>query len=244
MRPMSFFWGLGLFLCLILQGCDARPDTHAEQRRIANAPLANQNAGASSGDARVLEREESIGERFTLVMLGDSITAGFGLPADEALPVKLEQALLEKGETTKIINAGVSGDTTADALARFNWSVGPQADGVLIALGGNDLLQGLDPASTKANLATIIENAKARDLSVFLAGMRAPGNYGREFQSAFDDLYPSLAKTYDIAFYPFLLDGVGAKTALNQPDGIHPNKKGVAVIVEGLSDFLAAEINN
>lgn len=237
MRRMPFLLGLGVVFCLITQGCDARQSS-ATSQSAASISLDEEISNVPGA----LDRDDNKGERYILIMLGDSITAGYGLPADEALPVKLELALLEKGETTKIINAGVSGDTSADALARFDWSVGPDANGVLIALGGNDLLQGIDPAATKANLAAIIEKAQARNLAVILTGMRAPGNYGRDFQRAFDDLYPSLAARYDIALYPFLLEGVGASSTLNQSDGIHPNKKGVGVIVEGLSDFLTANL--
>lgn len=147
-----------------------------------------------------------------------------------------------RGSNVTIVNAGVSGDTAADALARFDWGFAGEADGVLIALGGNDLLKGVDPEVTEENLRAIIVKAKARGLLVLLAGMRAPGNYGDDFRSAFDAIYPRLAREEGVAFYPFLLDGVGGEAALNQRDGIHPNPQGVAVIAGKLAPFIAGVI--
>jgi len=179
---------------------------------------------------------------FHLVILGDSITAGYGLNAKQALPSQLEHTLLSKGHNITIINAGVSGDTTADALNRFDWSVEEKANGVLIALGGNDLLQGINPAKSRANLASIIEAAKSRNLVIMLAGMRAPGNYGENYQREFDQIFPDLAHNYDIPLYPFLLNDVATNPALNQPDGIHPNEAGVSIIVNGLIPFIERNI--
>lgn len=175
---------------------------------------------------------------FHLVMLGDSITAGFGLAAPEALPVQLETALRGQGQAITIVNAGVSGDTTGDARNRFNWSVDEKADGIFIALGGNDLLQGVNPEITRDNLVHIITAAKARNLTVLLAGMIAPGNYGVQYQTEFDRIFPELANDYSIAFYPFLLEGVATDPTLNQADGIHPNEKGVDILVENLTPFI------
>lgn len=176
-------------------------------------------------------------------MLGDSITAGYGLPAGEALPDKLQAALRADGAPITVVNAGVTGDTTGDALARFDWVFADDADGVLIALGGNDLLQGIAPSVTESNLRKIIEKAKARGLVVLLAGMRAPGNYGSDYRQAFDAIYPELALDENVPLYPFLLDGVAQSRDFNQGDGIHPNNKGVSVIVKQLEPFVASAIS-
>ncbi|HXI86810.1 MAG TPA: arylesterase [Parvularculaceae bacterium] len=175
---------------------------------------------------------------FRLIMLGDSIAAGYGLAADQALPARLEAALRARGLAVNIINAGVSGDTTSDALARLDWALGTGADGVLIELGGNDLLQGVDPQTTKANLKAIIERVKAQGLFVLLVGMRAPGNYGAAFAKDFDAIYPALAEGEGIPLYPFLLEGVATTPSLSQRDGIHPNKDGVNKIVSNLAPFI------
>ncbi|MEO1150350.1 MAG: arylesterase [Pseudomonadota bacterium] len=230
-------------LCVIVfsHGCE-RASAPTDDAAIARVGLESENGQAAPQQAAPTPPTSAIADpqpgRFRLVMVGDSITAGFGLPAPEALPVKLQSALDEQRCAITIVDAGVSGDTTADGLNRFGWSVDPDADGVLIALGGNDLLQGIAPDQTRANLAAMIEKAKARDLQVILAGMRAPGNYGTTFQDRFDAIFPDLAATYDIALYPFLLEGVGAVPSLNQPDGIHPNRQGVAKITDAVSTFL------
>ena len=236
MRRADAFLALIPVFCLITQGCDQDP------KGIASADSPEDRPFDARDQSTPNDTQDAQSESFSLVMLGDSITAGYGLPASEALPVRLEDALRADGVPVRVINAGVSGDTSADALERFDWSISGKVDGVLIALGGNDLLQGINPETTRANLASIIERAQARGLTVMLAGMRAPGNYGKAFQEAFDAIFPSLAEDYDVALYPFLLDGVGAKAALNQPDGIHPNREGVTVIVEGLSGFIANEV--
>ena len=181
-------------------------------------------------------------EPYRLIMLGDSITAGYGLPSGEALPVQLEAALGAKGVHIDVINAGVSGDTTGDALARLSWVLGAGGDGVLIALGGNDLLQGVNPARTEENLREIIETAKMRGFDVMLAGMQATGNYGQDFQKQFNALFPTLAKEHDIPFYPFLLEGVALRPLYNQSDLIHPNEKGVDIIVDELAPFIEASV--
>lgn len=177
---------------------------------------------------------------FTVVMVGDSLTAGFGLAAADALPVRLEAALRAEGRNVAIVNAGVSGDTTKDALGRFDWAISDKPNAVLIALGGNDLLRGVAPAETEKNLRAMIEAAKEKGVKVALAGMKAPGNYGAEYRAAFNAIYPRLAAAYEIPLYPFLLDGVATDAALNQKDGIHPNPKGVATIVSRLAPFVAA----
>jgi acyl-CoA thioesterase-1 len=167
-----------------------------------------------------------------LMMLGDSITAGYGLPRTEALPVRLEAALRQRGRDVRVIDAGVSGDTTAGGRARLDWALADRPDAVIVALGGNDGLRGLDPRATEANLAAILDALAARGLPALLAGMLAPPNlgadYGRDFAATFTRL--SRARPA-VVFYPFLLDGVAGNPALNQPDRIHPNEAGVAELV-------------
>ena len=167
-----------------------------------------------------------------LVALGDSLTAGFGLSPGKAFPDRLEAALRAKGWDVKVINAGVSGDTAAAGLARYDWAVPPDADALIVELGANDMLRGFDPEATKATLATILNRAKSAHLPTLIAGMRAARNLGPEYDRAFDAIYPELAAAYGATLYPFFLDGVAGDAKLNQPDGLHPTGEGVAVIVE------------
>jgi len=169
-----------------------------------------------------------------IVMLGDSIAAGFGLPAQDALPAKLERALQAKGFAVTIANAGVSGDTSAGGLARLDWSVGEGTDAVILELGANDALHGSDPQLTQKALDTIITRLTKRKIAVLLTGMQAPRNLGADYAKAFDPIYPALAAAHDVVFYPFILDGVAGNPALNQADGMHPATAGVDVIVERL----------
>jgi acyl-CoA thioesterase I len=167
-----------------------------------------------------------------LVALGDSLTAGLGLAPGDAFPDRLEAALRAKGWDVKVINAGVSGDTAADGLARYEWAVSPDADALIIELGANDMLRGLKPEATKATLAAILDKARAAHLPTLLAGMRAAPNLGPEYAGQFSAIYPALAKAYDVLLYPFFLDGVAGDPKLNQPDGLHPTADGVEVIVQ------------
>jgi acyl-CoA thioesterase-1 len=167
-----------------------------------------------------------------LVALGDSLTAGLGLAPGKAFPDRLEAALRAKGWDVKVINAGVSGDTAADGLARYEWAVPPDGDALIIELGANDMLRGLKPEATKATLAAILDKARAAHLPTLLAGMRAAPNLGPEYASQFSAIYPALAKAYDVPLYPFFLDGVAGDPKLNQPDGLHPTADGVEVIVQ------------
>ena len=168
-----------------------------------------------------------------LVALGDSVTAGYGLPPGKAFPDRLEAALRAKGwDVKRIINAGVSGDTAADGLARYDWAVPTDADALIVELGGNDMLRGLKPEATKTTLAAILDKARTAHLPVLLAGMRAAPNLGREYAGEFFAIYPDLAKSYDASLYPFFLDGVAGEPKLNQPDGLHPNAQGVEIIVQ------------
>lgn len=170
-----------------------------------------------------------------IVALGDSLTAGYGLQPDDAFPVKLEAALRKRGHNVRIHNAGVSGDTLKGGLARLAWAVPDGTDGVIVELGANDALRGVDPAQSRRSLEEILTRLKARNIPVLLAGMRAPQNFGATYSAAFDGMYPDLAKAHGVDLYPFFLDGVALKPELNQADGIHPNAKGVDIVVSKFS---------
>jgi acyl-CoA thioesterase I len=169
-----------------------------------------------------------------IVVLGDSLSAGLGLLPGEAFPEQLEAALKAEGRDVTVANAGVSGDTAADGLARFDWSVPADADIVIVELGANDALRGIDPLLTKKALSEIVAKLKARGQAVLLAGMLAPRNLGDAYDKEFDAIYPELATEYGVALYPFFLAGVAADPALNQADGMHPTAEGVAKIVGGI----------
>jgi acyl-CoA thioesterase-1 len=166
-----------------------------------------------------------------IVALGDSLTAGYQLPPQAAFPVQLERALKAKGHAVEIVNAGVSGDTSSGGLARLDWSVPPGTDGVILQLGANDALRGIDPKVTRQALAEIVHRLRQRGVEVLLAGMLAPRNLGPEYAKAFDPIYPELATANDLVFYPFFLDGVATDASLNQSDGLHPTAAGVVKIV-------------
>jgi acyl-CoA thioesterase I len=166
-----------------------------------------------------------------IVALGDSLTAGLGLPAESAFPAKLQKALNAKGIAVTIANAGVSGDTAAGGLARLDWSVPDGTDAVILELGANDALRGLDPKSAKAALDGIVTKLTQRHIEVLLAGMYAPRNLGADYVRDFDGLFPALASAHGTVFYPFFLEGVAGDSKLNQPDGLHPTAAGVDIIV-------------
>ncbi len=166
-----------------------------------------------------------------IVVLGDSLSAGLGLPVEDAFPARLEGALNRKGLAVTIANAGVSGDTASGGLGRLDWSVPDGTDAVIVELGANDALRGLDPNLTKTALDAILRKLVHRHIAVLLAGMRAPRNMGPNYTRDFDAIYPALASTHPVVFYPFFLDGVAADPKLNQGDGMHPNAAGVDAIV-------------
>ena len=166
-----------------------------------------------------------------IVVLGDSLSAGYGLPVQSAFPAKLGQALEAKGVAVAITNAGVSGDTASGGLGRVDWSVPDGTDAVIVELGANDALRGIDPAVTRTALDGILKKLKDRKVAVLLAGMYAPRNMGGDYARDFDAIFPALARTYGTVFYPFFLDGVATDDKLNQRDGMHPNAAGVDVIV-------------
>jgi len=166
-----------------------------------------------------------------LLAYGDSLIHGYGLGPAEVFPAQLEQALRAAGREVTVINGGNSGDTTAAGLARVDWTLAERPDAVLLLLGANDFLRGLDPKETAANLRALLLRFQAEGLPVLLAGMLAPQNLGADYAAEFDAIYPTLAAEFDALLYPFFLEGVALDPALNQPDGIHPNAAGVAVIV-------------
>ncbi len=179
----------------------------------------------------ILTRTSAAAGTPTVVVLGDSLTAGYGLSRQEAFPAQLEAALQAVGMSVKVINAGVSGDTSAGGLARLAWSLADDPQLVIVELGANDALRGLDPGQTRSNLDAILRELQKRSIAVLLAGMRAPRSLGGEYYTRFDPIYPELAEAYGVALYPFFLEGVAAEPRLNQQDGIHPNRAGVAEIV-------------
>jgi acyl-CoA thioesterase-1 len=171
-------------------------------------------------------------EPLRIVALGDSLTAGLGLPKPEGFAARLEAALREKGHDVVIVDAGVSGDTASDGLARLDWSVGEDADAVIVELGSNDALRGVDPKITREALDRLLARLAERKLPVLLAGMLAPPNLGPDYGEAFNGMYAALADRHGALLYPFFLDGVAAEARLNQADGMHPNAAGVRVIVD------------
>lgn len=177
-------------------------------------------------------------EPVRILAFGDSLTAGYGLPENDTLPTRLSDALTKMGRVATVINGGVSGDTTADGLARIDWALADKPKIMILALGANDMLRGLDPGMAKANLEKIIEKAEAAGVETILAGMLAPPNLGIEYKTRFDAIYPELAKAHKLLFMPFLLQDVAQKSDLNQADGLHPNGNGVAVIVRNLLPYV------
>jgi acyl-CoA thioesterase I len=177
-------------------------------------------------------------EPVRILAFGDSLTAGYGLPERDTLPTRLADALNKMGRPVTMINGGVSGDTSADGLSRIDWALADKPQIMILALGANDMLRGLDPRTTRANLAGIIEKAQAAGVEIILAGMLAPPNLGTEYKAAFDAIYPELARAHNLSFMPFLLQDVAQNSDLNQGDGLHPNGNGVAVMVRNLLPYV------
>ncbi|MCE9522035.1 MAG: arylesterase [Alphaproteobacteria bacterium] len=173
-----------------------------------------------------------------ILAIGTSLTQGYNLPPGTDFTAVLQAKLKAAGRDAVVINAGVSGDTSAGGLARVDWTLAEHFDGAIVELGSNDALRGLDVAQTRSNLDAILVKLKARGIVVLLTGMKAPRNLGPEYGLAFDAIYPELAKKHDVLFYPFFLEGVAANLKLNQADGIHPNEQGTQVIVRGMLPFV------
>ncbi len=205
-------------------GFMSAPAGYGRARRFVNraalAALITHLLGAAPSDAAT-----------RILAFGDSLTAGFGLAPSDAFPAQLAARLKADGYDVVVDNGGVSGDTTADGLARLDWTMGDHPDLVLLELGANDMLRGLAPKQAAANLDAMLAKLKAAKIKVLLIGMLAPANWGADYQKAFDAIYPALAKKYDVPLYPFFLDGVALDPKLSQGDGLHPNSAGVRVIV-------------
>jgi acyl-CoA thioesterase I len=170
---------------------------------------------------------------------GDSLTAGYGLPAGQAFPARLEAWLHQQGIEARVVNAGVSGDTTAGGLARLDWALADKPDLVILALGANDALRGIEPSTVRENLDKMIAKIEVSGAKLLLLGMLAPPNWGEEYRHAFDQIFPELARIHHLPLYPFFLEGVAMKPELNQPDGLHPNERGVAVLVDRIAPVVA-----
>jgi acyl-CoA thioesterase-1 len=179
-----------------------------------------------------------------IVALGDSLTAGYQLPQDAAFPVVLEKALRADGLDVTVANAGVSGDTASDGLDRLDWSVPPGTDAVILELGANDMLRGLDPNLTRQALTTILTRLQARGIKVLLAGMLAAPQLGQDYTARFDAIYPDLAKTFNVPLYPFFLDGMAGVADLTQSDGMHPTRAGVETTVKAILPMVEAFLKN
>lgn len=177
------------------------------------------------------------------MLFGDSLVAGYGLPPEDAIPARLEAALNAAGIPAVVLNAGVSGDTTAGGAGRVAWALADDPDFVVVELGANDGLRGIDPAATRANLDAILTQLAAADVPALLAGMLAPRNLGPDYAAEFDALYPELAATHEVPLYSFFLEGVALNPALNQEDGIHPNADGVEVIVDRFTPVLVEALD-
>lgn len=177
-------------------------------------------------------------ETVRLLVLGDSLTAGYGLPKGQSFPDLLQAALYARGHSVEVINSGVSGDTSAGGRARLGWALGDKPFAAIVELGANDGLRALDPAITRENLDAILTHLKAAGVRVLLTGMLAPPNLGQEYGDEFNSIFPDLAKKHGVAFYPFFLEGVAAQPEFNQRDGIHPNAAGVKVIVSRMINMI------
>jgi len=195
---------------------------------------------AVSAPANVHAQSEPI----KLAILGDSLAAGYGLTPAQAFPNRLQAALKDKGRNVTVINHGVSGDTTMGGLERIDWMLADKPDIVMVELGGNDMLRALDPAATERNLDAIVDKLKQAGTTVWLVGMMAPRNFGPEYVKQFDEIYKKIADKHGVPLYPFFLDGVAQDPALNQPDGIHPNAKGVDVIVKRILPFVTKNLDD
>ena len=205
------------------------PNAHLSRRRLLIATGLLALADAAPAAARPRE----------IVAFGDSLTAGFGLPPEAAFPARLEAKLKAMGLDVQVENAGNSGDTTTDGLARLDWSLAAKPDLVILELGANDALRGIDPRLARANLDAMIGRIQAKGAEVLLAGMRALANWGEDYRQAFERIYPELAQGHGVTLYPFFLEGVAMDPKLNQPDGLHPNEQGVAVIVDHIAPIVA-----
>ncbi len=215
----------------------------ARRRRASVMALALLSAGLMAGLGPMFGSMAASAEPsapLKVAVLGDSLTAGYGLPADAAFPARLKKALTAKGIAVDMINAGVSGDTASGGRDRLDWSIPDGTRAVLVELGANDALRGIDPSVTRAALDDIISRLQQRGIAVMLCGMYAPRNLGPDYVGQFDAIYPDLAKAHGVPLYPFFLDGVAGEAKLTQPDGMHPTAAGVDVIVDRITPSVEA----
>jgi len=229
------FGGVVLALAVAIAGCGlvacgSRSEVGDVPSR-ASAPSAAPPPAAASRPAPA-RSASTAPSRPRIVFLGDSLTAGLGLPMTASYPSLIQQRVDAAGLNYEVVNAGVSGDTSAGGLSRLDWALDGDVRILVVALGGNDALRALSPSELKKNLATIIERAQARGITVLLAGMEAPPNFGRDYIVSFHKVYPELASTYHVAFVPFLLQGVAGIDRLNQRDGIHPTAEGARMLAD------------
>src|SRR6185295_7214677 len=230
------FW-MAAALALTLFGCGPSRGEDRDEARAAARPEPPRAAPAH-GNADVPASAAATSNRPRIVALGDSLTAGLGLPASAAYPALLAERLKDAGLDYEVVNAGVSGDTSAGGLERLDWALQGDVRVLVVALGGNDGLRGLPLEQLRGNLAQIIERAQARRIAVVLAGMEAPPNYGRDYIAGFHKIYPELAAQYHVAFVPFLLQNVAGNAALNQRDGIHPTPEGARIVADNVWSVL------
>jgi acyl-CoA thioesterase-1 len=232
---------LALIVLAAAGGCERAQRSDAPPPRAdhsePSAPETGSEAAARRGTDRAAPGASEATAASTagvpvLLVLGDSLTAGYGLPTELAYPARIQERIHEAGLGWRVVNAGVSGDTSAGGLARLDWLLRQRVDVMLLALGANDGLRGQDPDAMRDNLARIIERAQGRGIRVVLAGMRMPTNYGPEYTRHFAAVFPALAARYDLAFVPFLLEDVAMQPTLNQADGIHPNEQGAQIIAD------------
>ncbi len=214
-------------------------------RRVRKLPLESggapwvRRAGALAGSAALLFFATLAGAEPVVLCLGDSLTEGYGVAPEQSYPSLLERRLRQSGHAeARVVNAGISGSTTASAVSRLRWQLKAKPDVVILALGANDGLRGLQIEETRKNLGEAIALARSRDVRVVLAGMKLPPNYGLDYTRRFEALFPALAQKHDVALIPFLLEGVAAKPELNLPDGIHPNAAGYQIVVENVLETL------
>jgi acyl-CoA thioesterase-1 len=215
--------GVACIVLLVLSACGPSPARGGDSAAPAGAPAAAPVPQSTPAPTRP-----------RIVALGDSLTAGLGLAQEDAYPALLQQRVDREHLNYEVVNAGVSGDTSAGGLSRLDWALDGDVKVLIVALGGNDALRGLPPEELRRNLSTIIERAQGRGIKVLLCGMEAPPNFGRDYAVGFHRVYPELAKKYNVALVPFLLDKVAGIESLNQRDGIHPTAQGARIVAENV----------
>jgi acyl-CoA thioesterase-1 len=219
-----------------------RPDRgrYGAAAGLFNAAAAVVGLALATGAAMAIAVADPAEARVPVILdFGDSLTAGYGLMPEQAFPARLEAWLHAHGIAARVVNAGVSGDTTADGVARVDWALADKPDLVILALGANDALRGIDPATVRSNLDAMLDKISAAGAKVLILGMRAPPNWGEAYDRAFDQIFPELARKHQASLYPFYLEGVAMKPDLNQPDGLHPNERGVGVLVDRIGPVVA-----